>query len=52
VLYEEIADEDHEDLEFEDEIPEVRSYDVWEDEDVLLEIPSVEARFRQELLRT
>lgn len=50
-LYEEIADEDHEDLEFEDEILEVRSYDVREDDDVLLEIPSLEARFRHELLR-
>ncbi|HKS13535.1 MAG TPA: hypothetical protein VJS90_10910 [Pseudomonas sp.] len=28
-----------------------RSYDVWEDENVLLEIPSLEARFRHELLR-
>ncbi|MFG0684838.1 hypothetical protein [Pseudomonas sp. WSY_20] len=28
-----------------------RSYDVYEDEDVLLEIPSLEARFRHELLR-
>ncbi|MNJ41030.1 hypothetical protein D3C77_359370 [compost metagenome] len=28
-----------------------RSYHLWEDEDVLLEIPSLEARFRHELLR-
>ena len=28
-----------------------RSYDVYEDEDVLLEIPSLEARFRHQLLR-
>lgn len=28
-----------------------RSYHVWKDEDVLLEIPSLEARFRHELLR-
>ena len=29
----------------------IRSYSVWKDEDVLLEIPSLEARFRHELLR-
>tara|TARA_Y100000815_G_scaffold141636_1_gene128069 strand:- start:1874 stop:2611 length:738 start_codon:yes stop_codon:yes gene_type:complete len=29
----------------------IRSYSVWEDEHVLLEIPSLEARFRHELLR-
>ncbi|MNW09982.1 hypothetical protein D3C71_2071030 [compost metagenome] len=51
-LYEEI-DEDapfDEDLELGDD-PMIRSYELWEDEDVLLEIPSLEARFRHELLR-
>ncbi|KIU52298.1 hypothetical protein B8W70_02300 [Pseudomonas sp. 1239] len=29
----------------------IRSYELWKDEEVLLEIPSLEARFRHELLR-
>lgn len=51
-LHEEI----HEDAPFDEafmagEIELERSYDVYEDEDVLLEIPSLEARFRHHLLR-
>ncbi|OAS26199.1 hypothetical protein AYO08_23370 [Pseudomonas putida] len=51
-LYEEIDDDAHFDEDFmAGNIEMERSYDVWEDDDVLLEIPSLEARFRHELLR-
>jgi len=52
VLHEEI-DEDapFDEASMEGDIEMERSYDVYEDEDVLLEIPSLEARFRHELLR-
>jgi len=51
-LHEEIDEDAPFDEEFlAGNIDTVRSYDVWEDEDVLLEIPSLEARFRHELLR-
>lgn len=52
----ELCEELDKDAPFDDEFKSgnpamIRSYDVWEDEDVLLEIPSLEARFRHELLR-
>ena len=51
-LYEEIDEDAPFDEAFmEGDVEMERSYDVYEDEEVLLEIPSLEARFRHELLR-
>ncbi|MNM36690.1 hypothetical protein D3C81_474070 [compost metagenome] len=51
-LYEEVDEDAPFDEDFEaGDVPMIRSYELWEDGDVLLEIPSLEARFRHELLR-